>query len=333
MKRVDQLTLRLRRWKRTTSAHLRSRDGLARIVQPLFGPVPDPARLVLDLQAGWSSGAVERPLTPADWKDVITDVVEWLGPVPVTAILKGGAEDWCMRVVRYAHRLECPVTLETRGEGFDDAQCKQFLLAGVAKVRVDLDGKSLTPEREASTQSVVRFLETRKKLATQAEVVVRLHCDHETAAEIPALVGWALQVGVDGVEFVAPTHGPVGDVSLPAAAAERIARVEGGAGPACRTPAGTLEAIQAVWAEAADAPGASRQSSRDGARCPVGGLRVEVRADGSFGACPFQAPAGCWQKGTRLGELWEQGGEHHAAIAACDRVCQHPEYGGPTTGR
>jgi hypothetical protein len=238
-----------------------------------------------------------------------------------------------MRVVRYAHRLECPVTLETRGEGFDEVQCKQFLLAGVAKVRVDLDGKSLTPEREDSTQSVVRFLEMRTKLETKVEIVVRLHCDPETAEEIPALVGWALQVGVDGVEFVAPTHGPSNAVSLPAAAAERIARLEGGVGPASRTPAGTLEGIQTVWTEGGDAPGATRQPRRDGARCPVGGLRVEVRADGSFGACPFQVPAGRWQEGTRLGDLWADGGEHHAAIAACDRVCQHPEYGGPTTAR
>ena len=322
MKTVDQLTLRLRNWRRTTSARVRSGSGLPGVVKSILPGGMTPARLVLDLQSGWANGAVDRRLTPADWKEVITDVVEWLGPVPVTVILKDSAEDWCMRVVRYAHRLECPVTLETRGAGFDAVQCKQFLLAGVARVRVELDGRSLTPEREAVSQSVVRFLETRKALATKADISVRVRCDEGSISQMPALVGWALQIGIDGIEFVGPDESESLDVAINGSVADRIARVEGVA-------RNTLHPIQRMLScgcrKQPDVISTLRRRPAVGHGLFDRGLRLTVSADGSFGTCAYEPPTGRWQKGTRLGALWRDAVKD-VEIAPCDRVCQHPDY-------
>lgn len=99
--------------------------------------------------------------------------------------------------------------------------------------------------------------------------------------------------------------------------------------PFHRTPDATFDELHAMVAASDGEPGLPRRSAGFGQRrfhCPVGGLRLEVGANGRLCACPFQTPiAQVSGEDDDLRALWGAAGPHLQAIAACGRSCANVE--------
>ena len=104
-----------------------------------------PARLVLQLDDRDLPGTMGtgKELSPFEWNQAIAQVIEWLGPVPVTVIAtRNSADVQVPELIRFAHRLECPTTLVTDGTGIDEDKAIELLSSGLSAVRFLVGGVS-----------------------------------------------------------------------------------------------------------------------------------------------------------------------------------------------
>ena len=290
-----------------------------------------PARLVLRLDDSDLPGTLGTgdELQLADWRRLIADAVEWLGPVDTTVLaMHRGDHPQLAEIIRFAHRLECSTTLVTDGTGIDRARAEELIDRGLQSVRVLVGGVSDKVQQGAvgnhaveATEAVRALVEARKERGAQLDVEVAVPWQGETNRELKAVLGWARQVGADGVTVLPPWKAS----DLPADP-ELLDSVAGAERPFFRTRNAALAELHAMVASQDGQPGLARRSGparRRRFRCPVGGQRVEIGARGRVSSCPFKAPMG--QLDGRLEELWSTGGAHLAAIASCDRACAHPE--------
>jgi hypothetical protein len=288
-----------------------------------------PARVVLRLDDGdlKNSMGVGEPLSLAEWEQVIAQAIQWLGPVPVTLLAHHAADaPELTHLIRFAHRLECPTLLVCDGSGIDEPRAEALLDVGLSAVRVWVGGVSDVihqavvgnPGREA-TLAVQNLVAARDARNADLDIEVAIPWQGPANAEARAIVGWARQVGADGLRIVAPFHAE----KLPADP-ELLDAIVDEIGSFGRTPSATIDEIHAMVARQDGHPGLARAhapSRRRRFACPVGGQRIVVTANRQIHSCPFKAPVGVWTD--ELRQTWAGAQDHLRSIAACDRACAH----------
>lgn len=288
-----------------------------------------PVRLVLRLDDGdlKNSMGTGDLLSLAEWEQVIAQAIQWLGPVPITFLAHHGADsDELTHLIRFGHRLECPTLLVCDGSGVDAQRAEALLDVGLSAVRVWVGGVSDVihravvgnPGREA-TLAVQNLIAARDARPARLDVEVAIPWQGPANAEARAVVGWARQVGADGLRIVAPFHAE----HLPADP-ELLDALQDEMGAFGRTPSATIDEIHAMVAHQDGLPGIARDlapSRRRRLTCPVGGQRLVVTAKRRIHSCPFKDPVGMWTG--ELRQTWAGAQDHLRAIAACDRACSH----------
>jgi hypothetical protein len=289
---------------------------------------PVPARLVIDPSRGWS-GQVQRDSLPLErWQELLLSAVEWLGPVPITILSRcPELSPLVPELVRFGTRLDCPVSLYGVDGGIDEELALLLVDVGLSRACLVLGGVTPDLHAEVSGRSVGRttaavsaLVQARERRAAQLDVVVDFPCTPDTAKDLAAVLGWARQAGADGFAVTPPFLAPAASAELDEALAFRIRTLEHSGAAFDRTAVGTAEALRASWEAGDGGPGGLGPS-----RCPVAGLRLDIRGCGRFGSCPFHRSIGQVSPGDALAARWAEGSAHFEAVASCARRCRHPE--------
>ncbi len=331
MNSIDRLSLNLRYAARRTCAEkVRLRKFLPEPARQASCLVRQgrPARLVLDLARGWKGLPSVEPHSLDFWRQVVLSAVEWLGPVPVTILVRSTRISVHVPdIVRFARRLECPVLLLGQCEGISEELALSLIDAGLRSTRIFFGGVSpgvyaetVGGDLPGAAGALLSLLEARDARGAPLGVLVDFPCLPVSARELRGVEGWARQVGADAFQVTPPLRAPVAASYLDPETAAAIKSMETSRDPFHYTTPGTLRAIESIWAAGDGEPGAVRRAGY----CPVGGIRLDVRADGNLGACPYKPPVGKFQKGMSLRDLWNGGMGHFRAIANCQRICYHP---------
>lgn len=325
MKHIDRLMMGARGARRRWAAQSRWLT--------MAGSLPgriEPSSLFIDLSRGWDGAPAAAPMPADTWRDLLVAVVEWLGPVPVHVQARARRlHEATAAVVRFARRLECPVTLVGPGGGIDldlafalaDAGLERATLV-VGGVSPGINQETAGSDLEGASNAVLAFLEARDARQRDLDVVVQFPCSPVSAPELASVEGWARQVSADGFQITAPLLAPAGPTALDPVTGARIHRLEKTWDRFHRTQPGTGQAVRAVWAAGDGEPGAVR--TRGG--CPIAGIRLSVRADGAWGTCPFKPAAGHLGGSVGLREGWlATWPEHVRMLRTCPRACFHPQ--------
>lgn len=285
----------------------------ARLVRARIAPARPglvrPARLVFRLDPcglpGW--GADAEPASLEDLQRSLSEAVRWRGALPVTVLTaRPAADERAAELARFAHRLECPTTLQCAPVGIDAAVALRLVDTGAPTVVVVLDGDA------EALQGAVRALDAaRANRRSGPRLEVDIPWTPQNAPLAASVAGWARRSGVQAVRMSAPSTGVHADRTEASLAAAREA-----AGPVDATPADLADALTQL--PPADLPGAPRR----GGTCPVGGQRLEITSTGTLCACPFKAPI---PAAASLPDAWSGAADHLRAIRTCDRACAHPE--------
>lgn len=287
-----------------------------------------PARVVLDLGRCWNGEAATGPLPIEVWQRALLEVVEWLGPVPVSFLSRSDHLPADLpELLRFVTRLGCPSALFGVDGGVDDDLALRLVDLGLRRaclvlggVNPDLHAEVSGLPLEPTTAAIGALVRAREARRGGLDVVVAFPCTPNTASNLSGVEGWARQVGADGFAVAPPFHAPPAPAEVPAAVLARVRALERSRERFHRTPPGTAEALRSTWSAGDGGPG-----GRGPARCPVVGLRLDIRACGRFGACPFQRSLDRIDGGRPLAAAWAAGRAHFDAIRACGRRCWHPE--------
>jgi hypothetical protein len=289
-----------------------------------------PERLVLRLDAHPPETGLAARV------DQFVEAVAWLGPLPVSVIAPDLSPfPWIADLVRVAHRLGSPVRLCGAARGLVQEVAEALARAGLDELRIPLGG--LDPLLHADVvgapldlalEGIRSLLAARDAAAPRMDVCVALPVvplpDGGLVGlrELRALEGWARQVDVDGLVVLPPLRAPGRPRELPVELLGALRQIEGSRDPFHRTQRGCAAAVEAVWGAGDGQPG----RPRSGGSCPVGGLRMEIRATGVLLACPFLHPSVCFRPGrVGLAKAWASGGAHRESIRGCSRSCWLPD--------
>lgn len=290
----------------------------------------EPARLVVRLDDADLPGSLGEgdALTLAEWRQLLTSAIAWLGPTPVTVLAHHRADHpWLAEIIRFAHRLECDTQLVCDGTHIDRLWAVELLDCGLGSARILVGGVSDRVHREVvgnalddASGAVEALLHGRADRGVALDVEVGVPWQGSVHTEARAIVGWARERGVDGFRILAPWRArdlPSDPELLDALGAEPA--------PFNRTPRGTIDELHAMVASQDGEPGVARASGFRGRRfrCPVGGQRLEISETGRVSSCPFKEPIATSSEDLR--QTWGEAGPHLAAIASCARACVHPE--------
>ncbi len=313
---------------RATRAALRRSWARLSRVDPELGA---PARLVIRLDEADLEGALGPgdPLQPRDFDQILAQTVQWLGPLDVTILAHhSGDHGALVQIVRFAHRLECPTLVVTDGTGIDRARAEALLDAGLSHIRVLVGGVSDQTHRAVvgnpgpeATSAVLNLVAAKRERSAPLDIEVAIPWRGPVTEEVRAVVGWARQIGADGMRIMAPYQAQ----DMPADP-ELLDAVVDAAGTFGRTPAAAVDEIHAMVASQDGEPGVEHRESpgrRRRWRCPVGGQRLVVTATGRVHSCPFKAPIGHYEG--ELRETYAGAGAHLDAIRSCGRACAHVE--------
>lgn len=308
MKALEQWVIRSR---------ARLRLGRAR----LAGGAARPARAELrldDLDAPGKIGA--ETLDLEGWYDAVVGIVEWAGALPIRVVARGG-HPLLPELIRFGHRLECPVSLRTSAAGIDVARAQALVDAGLAEIRVRVAGvsngvqRAVLRETAADThRAIAALLDARRSRGSPLRILVEVPVDPRGAAELPEIFGAARASGIDGVALAAPWRG----VALDAATIAAVEWARTQPPPFHATAPAVLQALLGMK-DVDGEPGVPRRSGA----CPVGAVRLEVRADGAVYACPFIEGRSTTKP--PVAAAWEALSGHRAAIRGCGRACAHPD--------
>ena len=321
------------RWMqhRIVSARAALRNLAARRA-PRASALLRPARLVLRLDPSGLAGAADPGPAPplAVLQRRVAEAVRWLGPVPVTVLAHArGADPITIEIIRFAHRLDCPTRLETNGDGIDRAAALALVDAGLRAVVVRVGGihpathAAVTQGDLAAAQLAARSLVgARRDRGAALDLEIAIPWRGPAASEARAVAEWARQAGADGVRVEAPYRASqVGDPAHDGALDALLAVPA----PFGRTPSATGEELRRMAIAADGGPGLprTRAGHRRLSRCPIGGQRLELGAEGQLVCCPFHPPIPLGS--AALADAWRGADPHLAAIRACDRACAHVE--------
>ena len=270
------------------------------------------------------------PLEPPDWARLSNDLVDIVAsrgtlPVAVSTVGRPLTQPG-LKLVRLAHRLDCPVHVWTDGVGLDGEGALELLGVGLAGVTVLVGGLDDATQRATvgntvseSTDALVALLAARQELAVSVRVELGLPWLAGVEGEVRGVVGWARQVGVDRVVLVPPTRGgglaPVDSRWLETLSALGVH----GVGSAERA------FLKLLGQEDGAHPGVARSLAGRGARwrpCPVVGTRLYLSPEGALGSCPFLPPMD--REAEPVVQVWATDREHREAVKSCTRRCRHP---------
>jgi len=302
MKLLQNTLLQLRTSSRRAAARLgRRRPSQVR-----------PARLVIRLDDADLSGTLSGERAPlARWQAWLVEAIQWLGTTPVTLRAGSlGGDGLTVDLVRFAHRLDCPTLLACDGAGLDDDAALRLVDAGLSAVRLEVSDDGALAE--AAAQALVAARQQRR-VTLDIEVVLIWQGAADTVA--PSVLHWVRRVGCDGFRISPPWRAE----NMPADPA-LLERLLAEAGPLNRTHRGAVPELHAMVAQQDGEPGMAKP--RTGRRCPVGGQRVVLAADGGMWSCPFKVAV---PRGGTVAERWEEAGAHLGEIAGCGRACAHVE--------
>ena len=287
-----------------------------------------PARLVLRVDDVDLPGAIgtSGEMSQQDWNQLIAQVVEWVGPVPVTVIAThSGGDPQVDALVRFAHRMGCHTKLITDGTGIDEARAEMLLDVGLAAVQILVGGVSDGIQRQTvgnsaqeATRAVAAFLNAKRERGSTLDIEIGIPWVDGVTAELKAVVGWAKQAGADGCRIVAPYKAS----GLPADP-ELLDSVVDSVGEFCRNTSYNIEELHSMVAHQDGEPGLKRGRAHRRTKCPVGGQRLVIGARRAVYSCPFHAPIGVL--GDEIAEVWAHAGPHLEAISTCGRMCVHSE--------
>lgn len=288
--------------------------------------VPVPGRVVVDPSMAWSGVPQAKPLPLERWQSILLSAVEWLGPVPVTFLSRSQAVSPLLpELVRFANRLECAVTLYGVEGGIDDELALRLVDCGLNRACLVLGGVTPDLQAEVSGRSVGRttaavnaLVQARERRRVDLDVVVDFPCTPATAKDLEAVLGWARQAGADGFAVSPPFLAPATPAQVDDALARRVAALEASRDPFHRTARDTVTALRSTWEAGDGGPGGLGPT-----RCPVAGLRIDVRACGRFGSCPFHRSIGRLESGSNVADAWALGEAHFEAVHSCARRCWH----------
>lgn len=288
-----------------------------RTLRARFGGAPGwPARLTLRVDDLDAPGELPpATLSLEAWQEHIVAVVQNAGPMPVGLV--GRTTDPVLAdLVRFCHRLEMPTVLRTCAAGLEPARAAELVDRGLGAVYLRVAGttdgeQAALGETAADAMSAMAaLLWARPSRGGDLHVYVDVPVTPQNAAAVPRIWEWARAQGADGLRL-AP-----GWRSAPAASVrEAIDFVRKQRGPFQKTTELVLDQLEASTGEGG--PGAPRTSGT----CPVGALRVELARDGSWSACPFHEGHSTGPFGT----AWPGMADHRLRIAACQRLCAHPD--------
>ncbi len=269
-----------------------------------------------------------NPLPMEHWHEILLSAVEWLGPVPITFLSRSlELSPLVPELVRFANRLECAASIYGVDGGIDDDLALRLVDCGLSRACLVLGGVTPDLHAEVSGRSVGRttaavsaLVRARELRRVALDVVVDFPCTPGTAKDLAAVLGWAQQAGADGFAVSPPFLAPAAPVQLDDALARRVAALEISQDPFHRTARGTVQGLRSTWEAGDGGPGGHGPT-----RCPVAGLRLDVRGCGRFGSCPFHRSMGRLQPGAGVAEAWAGGREHFDAVHSCARRCRHQE--------
>jgi|GEM_PF-1919082 len=312
-----------------TSVLSAARRWAARLPTPI-GQRVRPASLGIHLTPalpGERSPGGPHP-TP-EWSSLRAAIVELVadqGPLPVDILTAGRALDSnALELVRLAHRLDCPVTIWTDGEGLSGDGASALLDVGCAAVAVtvaslddDIQQAVVGNGVAEATDALVALVAARAERGATVQVHLVLPWVAGVEAEVRGLVGWAHQVGVDAVVAVPPIRGGCVGPLADWPETLRSLGVWGIGSPEVRY-------LEALAQESGELPGVMRGEADPKARfrpCPVVGTRIGIDAAGTVSSCPFHPPMG--PVGDSVRARWTTDTTHRAAVRGCSRRCRHP---------
>jgi hypothetical protein len=295
MRRLDTLRLRAR----SLQSELRRR--LPEALSAVAGP-PRPRNL--DLRLGPVAGLDPDPLkiptvTASQARDIVVSAVARWGPLPVRVWTGQGATESCWQLVtsslRFAHRLDCPVTLVTDGHGLDAARALALVDGGLARGLLLVHDAEGIATACTALQALTAAADARGvPLDLTAWIVAGPHAPSELAAASTALS----RSGAHDHAVIAPWRDE----------------------PGASLPEGLTTIPAALPALLATGRGDGEPGLTGGGRCPVAHHRVELSPDGELRACPHHAPL----DSTELDSAWTRDQPHFAAVRSCSRRCLSP---------
>jgi hypothetical protein len=313
---------------RLTRAVLRRSWARLSRVNPELGA---PARIVIRLDEADLPGSLGtgEALQPKDYDQLLAQAIQWLGPVEFTVLATHSADHSSLiQIVRFAHRLECPTLVVTDGTGIDGTRAEALIDAGLSHIRVLVGGVSDQVHRAVvgnpgpeATTAVQHLIAAKRDRGSPLDIEVGIPWKGPVTEEIRAVVGWARQIGADGMRILAPYTAE----DMPANP-ELLDEIIDSAGAFGRADDAAVEEIHAMVAAQDGEPGLAHRGSPSRRRrwkCPVGGQRLVITATGRVHSCPFKAPIGRWEGDLR--HTFAGAGDHLAAIRSCGRACAHPE--------
>lgn len=281
-----------------------------------LGRVPGPARAQLRLDAEPWGESAPGALDLAAWHDQLVALAAWRGPCPLS-IVAGPDLDLAAQVARFARRLDFFVEL-CLSEGALCGPDGSGLRPSQADGLIDLDPEALrlslgAGAPPAALAALAVIAASKQRRGSNCRVFVSLRWEEGAPATARAAAQAAAAAGLGPVQLE------------PAPRARRAPSAEAwaelvSAGLAAPLSPALERAVERMFAADDGEPGAPHAPGR----CPVGGLRVELRADGSAWSCPFQAPLRPAGDARPLDQAWAAGAACRSTIAACGRRCAHP---------
>ncbi|HCH61392.1 MAG: hypothetical protein CL927_03860 [Deltaproteobacteria bacterium] len=315
---------------RTRTAMLSTARRWAARLPPPVGQHLSPASLALHLSPvipGECSANME--IATPDWSLLRQSIVEMVaerGAMPVQVFTVGRAlDEGAFRIIRLAHRLDCPVVVWSDGTGLDSTSAAELVDVGCSAVAVTVASLDDDVQRAVVGNSVVEATDAIVALAAARAdrgAPIRLHLALPWSAgvepEVRGVIGWANQAGVDAVTILSPVRGgQVGPLEewtevLRDAGVENIG-VE------------SERYLRVLSNETGGQPGIPKASSPLRARlrpCPVVGTRIAIDAKGTVFSCPFHPPMG--RMTDSILTVWQKDTSHRNAVQQCTRRCRHP---------
>ena len=271
---------------------LRQRINSLRAFLPMQHVRPQHLTFRFESQGGTSSED-NAAINVAEFERLIIDFVASCGVNPVHIIALGdGSKVSVARLLKFAHRLDCPTKVVLDGRGMTEDVVKELVYSGVSEISIVFGGISSKEHKantgldiEVSTEVLMMFLKHRADSSTK--ITIELHRQEGGRGERQAIQDWASEIGVDEV------YAATGATYVNTSGANKSSSFIGQAVRRFSTSVGNRYlGWNNLW----------------GTNCLFGGTRLEITETGQASCCPMRSPVPI--KDRSIAQVWEQLREH-----------------------